>query len=91
MNDEKVDITEFSKTITGFDEIAIRKAFGSPFEDLPGMTATRSLLFVRERRNGANDKDAYKTVMEMTVGEIIDLLPERDSEGNGQSPERTTD
>lgn len=87
-----MDIKVMAKSLTGFDEIAIRKAFASPFEDLSGMFGTRALLFTQLRRDGATDADAFKVVMDATVGEIMEVIgvgQDGESQGNGPGPTPT--
>lgn len=89
---EKLNSQEMTRSLTGFDEIAIKKAFGARFEDLEGMFFARSLLFVQMRREGAGDAAAFKAVMEMTFGDVEDRFdkPAADAEGNSGGPAETT-
>jgi hypothetical protein len=79
---EKVDGQEYAKTLTGFDELAIERVFKRPLEKLPSVVGVRALLFVRLRREGAKDTDAYKTAMNLTLGRLEDLFerPTEDDE-----------
>jgi hypothetical protein len=78
----KRNAREFSRSLTGFDELAIMKAFRKPWTELEGMFAGRALLFVQLRRDGAKDADAYRVSMEITAGDIEDLFSIPDAEGN---------
>lgn len=59
-------------TLTGFDEIAVAKAFGSDIAELreAPMRFLRALAFVHQRRAGAKDGEAFKTAMTMTIAEV---------------------
>jgi hypothetical protein len=103
MNDDIDDIQDQDKTddpvvrqlvrsMTGFEEIAIAKAFRKPFEDLTGMMALRSLIFMTERRSvpaapgsrQISDRDAYQAAMTLTIAEVEDWIKTlaSDAEGN---------
>lgn len=82
---------EFFETFTGFDEIAVKKAFSitslmkfakeSPTEWL------RTLVFIAEKRAG--NPDAKRAALELTLGAVLDYFgddPEED-EGTDPSPE----
>lgn len=83
-----VDIKALANSLTGWDEIAIQKAFRATFEDLPGMMGTRALLFIRARREGSSDKEAHTAAMSSTVGEIITLIGA--DEGDVPDPTEST-
>jgi hypothetical protein len=86
----KVDGAEFTKTLTGFDELAIERAFRRPLDDMPSIASLRALLFIRLRREGAKDTDAFKVAMSLTLGRMEDLFErprdEDDDEGEGDVP-----
>jgi len=83
LNGLRIDARDMSRSLTGFDEIAIRKAFGDAFESLKGMFAGRSLVFVHFRRDGMKDADAHRRSLELTVGELeIIFRNDEDAEGN---------
>lgn len=96
---------EFFDTLTGFDELAIKRAFGSLPSTLAGTEPTtwiRSLVFVNLRRaEGLKDAEAYSRAMGMSLGEAGDYFAdseggdpvanlEADSEGNGDDAEKPT-
>jgi hypothetical protein len=73
---------EFFNSLTGFDELAIAKQFGQALEHLiPSENKAtgqktgspflfqRALAFVDLRRGGANDRDAFKQAMELSIAE----------------------
>ena len=70
---EKPTAEETLNSLTGYDEIAVSKAFGSEILDLADkrQTAfTRALVFVLMRRAGSRDRDAFETVMHMGLGDV---------------------
>lgn len=61
------------KSLTGFDEIAVRQAFGTPVAELTNRDRfgfMRALYFVALRREGVKDGDAYRETMETTLETI---------------------
>jgi hypothetical protein len=90
-------VEEIADSITGFDEIAIKKAFGVPFA-MMGAPETgdpfqflRSLVFVQRRREGDNDITAYNTAQGLTAGEVNAFFAEDSAESGKDStqPEQT--
>jgi hypothetical protein len=67
---DTLDAEAFTRSLTGFDEVAIKRMFAAPLGELDGGLIPRALLFVAERRDGSNDADAFRRVMELTLGEI---------------------
>jgi len=72
-------VEELSDSLTGFDEIAIKKAFGVPFAALAPnekgqggdvFQFLRTLVFVHRRREGDTDVTAYNAAQGMTTGEV---------------------
>lgn len=62
-------------SLTGFDEIAITKAFGKAITAMSGdrseaFTWLRALVFVLGRRNGAKDAEAYAAAMALPLREL---------------------
>jgi hypothetical protein len=79
---EVLDPEGFTKTLTGFDEIAIKRMFGATLGELDGSMIPRALLFVADRRAGANDADAFRGVMELPLGGVEDRFADpEDAEG----------
>lgn len=83
----------FLDTLTGFDELAIKRAFSAPIGDLDKVALLRGLAFVHIRREtGAKDSDAYRQAMELPQGVLGDLFADEDDieadEGKAQ-PEQT--
>jgi hypothetical protein len=64
-------IEALSRTLTGWDEIAIEKAFDRPITRLSATMTSRALVFVLLRRHEQEkDGKAHWRVMEMPIGEI---------------------
>lgn len=78
-----VDVTveDFLDSLTGFDEIAIEKAFGGEVIDMMQKTpskALRSLVFIQRRREGMKDADARTSALEMRLGDVQAFFPDDD-------------
>ena len=88
----KPSADEVTESLNGFDEIAIEKAFGKPLTELSDTMAARALVFVLRRRDGMDDKDARREVMQMALGVVMDSFAEEgDTEGKDEpEPERTS-
>jgi hypothetical protein len=67
---DRIEAESFTRTLTGFDEIGIKRVFGSALGELEGGLVPRALLWVAERRDGMNDTDAFRKVMELPLGEV---------------------
>jgi len=67
---EKYDLEGLSKSLTGWDEIAIQQMFRSSIEELSGTVQARALLFVALRRAGGKDGPTFKQVMDMTIVDV---------------------
>lgn len=65
-----VGLEEVAESVTGFDEIAIDKQFGTSLYEMKAL-APRALLFVHLRRHDLPDATAYRTVMEMTLKSVM--------------------
>jgi hypothetical protein len=64
------DAEAFTRSLTGFDEVAIKRMFAAPLGELDGGLIPRALLFIADRRTGANDADAFRRVMELPLGDV---------------------
>lgn len=66
---EKPTPGEVMDTLTGYDELAIEKAFGAEIEALiergSGLRYLRALAFAQELHNGATHADAFKTAQSL--------------------------
>lgn len=72
---------EFLESLTGFDEIAIEKAFGADvmaLADTRQSAFIRSLVFVQHRRDGLKDLEAKAAALAMTLGEVLAAFDDDD-------------
>lgn len=69
---EKLRASEVVYSLTGFDQLAIAKAFGCSFDDLDAGLTTYALVFVLNRRDGMKDRDAYDTAMHLPMRAVTD-------------------
>ena len=89
MSIANVTATELFESMTGYDEIAIGKAFGADPTELKGSMLGRAMIFLLELRGGLADAEAFDAAMKVTAGELSDgyFLPEDDEEaGKEQAP-----
>lgn len=93
-------VEEIADSLTGFDEIAIKKAFGVPFSALAPdekgqggdvFQFLRSLAFTHRRREGDNDVTAYNAAQGLTTAEVNGYFAEESAESGKDSsaPEQT--
>ena len=76
-------------SLTGFDEIAVAKAFGTDIADLreTPMRFLRALAFVHQRRCGLKDAEAYKAAMSMTIQEAGEYFADDEDEAADIDPD----
>jgi hypothetical protein len=78
---ELLDANQIAESLTGFDEIAIEQWFKAPFSTIAHdqLKLLRSLYFIHLRRaEGATDKAAWRTSMEMPLSELKAQFLEED-------------
>jgi len=70
---ELLDADLVSRSIDGFEQIAIRQTFRERLDQIAadGTMFMRALLFVLAKRDGANDSDAYRTVMRLPLAAVV--------------------
>lgn len=71
---------EYVDTLTGFEEIAIKKEFGDSLTTLAeagdqSMFA-RALIFIDRRRYGAHTPTAFKNAMDLSRSDVKDYFTE---------------
>lgn len=81
---------ELYESTTGYDDIAIERAFGgslidwAPNEDTGShghpMKLLRALIFVAERREGLKDPEAKHAALNMSVKDCQDYFAEEDDD-----------
>src|SRR5690606_3900352 len=85
---DKINLTELSRSITGFDQVAVRTRFHDRLENLmdDGLMFMRVMYFVHLRRNGSKDADAFNQAMALPLSELTELFDAGD-DGEEESPE----
>ncbi len=83
---EPMDLEEILDSLTGWDEIAIRKAFGSDPYALRGLMVARSALFIALRRAGRTDHDAHRIAMGMSARELSERVKTPDTKPGPAAP-----
>lgn len=73
-----IDGGEFFLSLTGYDEIAISKAFDADVQQLrtEPFRFLRALVFVHQRREGLKDREAYVAAQELPIGQLQDYFAE---------------
>ena len=68
-----LDPDGLSRSLSGFDQIAIRQTFRERLDQLAadGTMFMRALLFVLERREGMADPDAFRLVMNLPLEDVV--------------------
>lgn len=74
-------------SLTGFEEIAIRKHFGMAVNELDKFTIGRALVFAHKRRDGLKDPEAYEAALAMTRSEVQEFFPAEADEPMPEDPE----
>lgn len=90
MSAQKITTDEVIDSLTGFDEEAIEKQFGAPWQTLAAGRSTaflRAMIFATRRQAGVADLDARQQVMEMTLRECQNLFGEEDEELDPDEPD----
>lgn len=82
-----VDAEEVAKSLTGFDEIAIRQAFKADLSDMGETTMMRATWFIVRRREGALDVEAFREAMTMTLGDLMPRFYRPDRKDGEHRPE----
>lgn len=79
----KPTIEETAESLTGFEEIAIRREFGADLSALPDTTLARALVFVLLCRESGDPTSARNEVMKMTLRAVMDSFGDTpDGSGN---------
>lgn len=75
-----ISAEEMTGSLTGFDEKAIARAFGTSMGELfQGKEPTlmlRALVYVAKKRDGNDDAKAYQLSMEMPLKEVQEYFDE---------------
>lgn len=62
-------VEDAARSLTGFDELAVERAFGKDIGELSAVRVTRALVFVLQRRLGLDDTAAYNAAMGMSLAD----------------------
>lgn len=85
-----LDPEALAGSVTGFDEIAIAKAFDMDLIDMQqrgrSTLMMRALLFVARRREGVKDAEARKAVLEMPLNELMEHFADVEEEIDPDDP-----
>lgn len=87
MSTEQVSAEEMAESLTGFEEIAIERAFGAEVYDLPPVKTLRALVFVLLKRQGLRDPEAKEQVLAMPLKEVNGHFCEPEEETVPDQPE----
>lgn len=85
-----ITVEEMLNSLTGFDEIAVSKAFGLDvftLLDTTTITGGRALVFVHKRRQGMSDTEAKAAALSMTVRETDAYFAAEPTEIDAEAPE----
>lgn len=82
---ELIDVEELTGSLNYYDELAIEKSWGKPFNDLAGVILLRALLFIQFRRGGLKDKDAFEKAAKLRMDQV-DGFFEDVAEGDPEDP-----
>lgn len=86
---EKVTVSEMIESLTGFEEIAIAKAFDSDIFGLLNRaptTAGRALVFIDRKRGGETDKEAKNHALSLTLKAVDEYYAEDEDEVMEEEP-----
>ena len=82
-----VTAAEVVQSLTGFDEIAIEKAFGVAVEGMATEAALlRALAFVVEKRAGKNDAEAKKAALSLSRKDVEGYFTAAEDEPMPEEP-----
>lgn len=90
MSTSELTADEMFDSLTGFDEIAIAKAFDLEITGLAQHKPTlflRALVFVDRRRAGADDKTAKQASLELPLGQVHDYFVEDPEDPDPEDPD----
>lgn len=87
-NETKWSAPELLDTLTGFERLAIRQAFGKSWSELDSEQLMEALAFVLQKRDGKSDLAAKNAVQQLTWGELSGLFADDEDPdaGEGETP-----
>lgn len=88
MSNTDLTADEFFDSLTGYDEIAIGKAFGDleSLREKP-FTFLRALVFVDLKRQGNRDPEAKQAALELTIGALGEYFADDEPEVDPDDPD----
>jgi hypothetical protein len=80
---------EVTDSINGYDEIAIKRAFGTDLYTLreEPMSFLRALIFIVERRTGKKDPQAYEAAMSLVLSGVHGYFAETPEDFDPEEPD----
>ena len=78
---------ETMRSLNGFDEIAIEKAFGKELDELGSRESVRALIFIQRKRAGDNDKAAKDFALGIPMGQLDEHFAAPAEEVDENEPE----
>ncbi|GAB3663474.1 hypothetical protein GCM10027596_26680 [Nocardioides korecus] len=83
---EGYDVEEVVGSLNGFDELAVKKAFGTPVGELEGTFMLRACAFVLFKRQGQSDREAYDAAMTLTLTQCDEMFVGHEDEPMPDEP-----
>jgi hypothetical protein len=83
-------VEDYFDTLTGFDDIAVKKRFGDTPVNLTqtdAITALRALVFVQYRRDGYEDDLAYDVTMKLPLKQVQGAFLDEPTDESGEGVE----
>lgn len=87
---EKLSLSDTVGSLSGFEEIAIEERFGATIGAILNVSlskAGRALLFIKHRREGLKDSEAYKRAMELRLVDVSNLFFTDDEDADDVDPD----
>lgn len=88
MSTSEITALEMVESLTGYEEIAVERAFGRTVATLTQdkalrLTMARMLVFAHYRRDGMKDPAAKEAALQLTIKEVNEFfVPDVDDDGN---------
>ena len=70
----KPTVEDSVNSLTGFDEIAVRKRFGAELSDLSATMMMRALVYILNLRESKDEPAAFNAAMKMPLGDIQNVF-----------------
>lgn len=89
MSQTNLNPAEYLESLTGFEEIAVAKAFGEDpmaLKERPS-TLLRALVFVDHKRQGKRDPEAKQAALELTIGDLGNYFADEEPDLDPDDPD----